>query len=67
MRLETVNDSEKFSSLLRLILVVFPRDYYASITMGLNRTKSIPNSTDVWWEMSEQKNTSDYDYRPSCK
>jgi hypothetical protein len=35
--------------------------------MGLNRTKTIPNSTDVWWEMSEQNNT--YEYRPSlnCK
>ncbi|CAF0821922.1 unnamed protein product [Adineta steineri] len=43
---------------------IFPRDYYANITMGLNRTKSIPNSTDVWWEMSEHENK--YDYRPSC-
>jgi hypothetical protein len=49
------------------IFLVFPYGYYANITMGLNRTKTIPNSTDVWWEMSEQNNT--YEYRPSlnCK
>ncbi len=33
--------------------------------MGLNRTKTIPNSTDVWWEMSELENK--YSYIPSCK
>ncbi len=33
--------------------------------MGLNRTKTIPNSTDVWWEMSELENK--YTYIPSCK
>ncbi|CAM4812248.1 unnamed protein product [Rotaria magnacalcarata] len=43
---------------------IFPRDYYANITMGLNRTKTIPNSTDVWWEMSEHGNK--YSYTPSC-
>ena len=39
--------------------------------MGLNRTKTIPNSTDVWWEMSEYENMSEYNkkyiYTPSCK
>ena len=34
--------------------------------MGLNRTKLIPNSTDVWWEMWEMRNKS-YSYTPSCK
>lgn len=33
--------------------------------MGLNRTKNIPNSTDVWWEVSEVGNK--YTYTPSCK
>ncbi|CAF1201689.1 unnamed protein product [Rotaria sp. Silwood1] len=43
---------------------VFVNDYYANITMGLNRTTTIPNSTDVWWEMSEYGNK--YTYTPSC-
>ena len=46
----------------RLILVL-PSDYYASITMGLNRTRTVPNSTSVWWEMSEYDNK--YLYTPS--
>ncbi len=25
------------------------------ITMGLNGTKEIPNSTAVWWEMTEER------------
>jgi hypothetical protein len=56
---------EFFSIYIRLIVLVFSRDYYANITMRLNRTKTIPNSTDVWWEMSEHKNK--YDFIPSCK
>ncbi|CAF4033815.1 unnamed protein product, partial [Rotaria sp. Silwood2] len=42
----------------------FLNDYYANITMGLNSTKTVPNSTDVWWEMSEYGNK--YSYTPSC-
>jgi len=34
--------------------------------MGLNRT-SIPNSTDVWWEMSEHNNSYPYSPSPNCK
>lgn len=58
----------RFSPIIQFnFFLVFPYGYYANITMGLNRTKTIPNSTDVWWEMSEQNNT--YEYRPSlnCK
>ncbi|CAF1290006.1 unnamed protein product [Adineta steineri] len=43
---------------------VFSSEYYADVTMGLNRTKSIPNSTEVWWEMSE--NRTRYKVSPSC-
>ncbi|CAF3646268.1 unnamed protein product [Rotaria sordida] len=43
---------------------VFPTEYYANITMGLNQTRSIPNSTEVWWEMSE--NRVGYRVSPSC-
>ncbi len=45
---------------------MFTNGYYANITMGLNRT-SIPNSTDVWWEMSEHNNSYPYSPSPSCK
>ncbi len=34
--------------------------------MGLNHT-SIPNSTDVWWEMSEYGDTYPYKPKPNCK
>ena len=51
---------------------VFPNDYYANITFNLNHStvttgaKSVPNSTDVWWELSEQGNN--YTYTPgNCK
>jgi len=37
--------------------LVFSNGYYANITMGLNRTKTIPNSTDVWWNIPEEENT----------
>ncbi|CAF1290556.1 unnamed protein product, partial [Rotaria sordida] len=43
---------------------IFLNDYYGNVTMGLNRTTTIPNSTDVWWEMSEHGNR--YNYNPSC-
>ncbi|CAF4702929.1 unnamed protein product [Rotaria sp. Silwood1] len=43
---------------------VFSTEYYANITMGLNRTRSIPNSTEVWWEMSENRTL--YTVSPSC-
>lgn len=33
--------------------------------MGLNHTKTVPNSTDVWWEVSENANK--YNYLPTCK
>ena len=45
--------------------LVFPTEYYASVTMGLNRTRSVPNSTDVWWEMSE--NRTGFKVSSSCK
>ncbi len=47
--------------------LVFSNGYYANITMGLNSTKTIPNSTNVWWEMSEYGNTYEYRPSPSCK
>jgi hypothetical protein len=47
--------------------LVFSNGYYANITMGLNSTKTIPNSTNVWWEMSEHGNTYEYRPSPSCK
>jgi len=65
MHLEKVIHFYKFYSSLKSIFLVFPYDFYANITMGLNRTKTIPNSTDVWWEMSELENK--YTYIPSCK
>ena len=33
--------------------------------MGLNRTRSIPNSTEVWWEMAE--NRAGFRVTPLCK
>ncbi len=33
--------------------------------MGLNRTKTIPNSTYVWWQMFEYDEN--YKVNPSCK
>ena len=33
--------------------------------MGLNQTQSIPNSTDVWWEMTA--NRSKFKFNPSCR
>ncbi|CAF1085642.1 unnamed protein product [Adineta ricciae] len=43
---------------------VFLPEYYANITMGLNRAKSIPNSTEIWWKMSE--NRTGFKVTPSC-
>lgn len=43
---------------------IFPSEYYGSITMGLNRSKSIPNSSQVWWEMWELRDN--YTFIPSC-
>ncbi|CAF0897645.1 unnamed protein product [Adineta ricciae] len=52
---------------------IFINEYYANITMGLNRTKTIPNSTDVWWEVNENITKLDestkkhqYSFIPSC-
>lgn len=44
---------------------IFPYGYYANITMGLNQTREIPNSTDVWWKMTETRTGSHF--IPSCK
>ncbi len=33
--------------------------------MGLNCSKTIPNSTHVWWQMFEYDNN--YKFNPSCK
>ena len=41
---------------------VFADEFRSTITMGLNR--SIPNSTDVWWELSESR--PQYRFSPSC-
>jgi len=46
---------------------VFRNEYHSNITMGLNRTKSIPNSTEVtevWWDMSENRNG--FRVTPTC-
>jgi hypothetical protein len=53
--------------IIQMNCLVFSNGYYANITMGLNSTKTIPNSTDVWWEMSEHGNTYEYRPSPSCK
>lgn len=45
--------------------LVFESEYFADITMSLNRTRSIPNSTEVWWEMSEKR--TNFRVTPSCK
>ncbi|CAF4296585.1 unnamed protein product [Rotaria socialis] len=34
---------------------IFLWDYYANITMSVYQTRSIPNSTSAWWEMSENR------------
>ena len=46
-------------------ILVFPLEYYSNISMSLNQTRSIPNSTDVWWEMSESRDG--FKVSPSCK
>ncbi len=33
--------------------------------MGLNRIKEVPNSTEVWWKMTE--NRTGFKVSPSCK
>lgn len=48
-----------------LSCIVFLADYYGNITMGLNRITSVPNSTNVWWKMSE--NRTGYKFKPLCK
>jgi hypothetical protein len=57
---EEIDAFKNSNSFFSIFLII-----YAKITMGLNRTKTIPNSTDVWWEMSEYGNK--YTYQPSCK
>jgi hypothetical protein len=44
--------------------LVFPSEYYSNIMIGLNQP-SIPNSAEVWWEMTE--NRTDYKISPSCE
>lgn len=44
---------------------IFPYSYYANITMGLNQSQEIPNSTEVWWKMTE--NRTGPQFIPSCK
>ena len=45
--------------------LVFPLEYYSNITMGLNATRSIPNSTQAWWEVSESR--TNFKVSPSCE
>ena len=47
-----------------VVLAVFEGEFHSNIIMGLNRSKDIPNSTDVWWELHEARN--DYRFIPSC-
>ena len=49
---------------LHFIELVFPAEYYSNITMRLSNTRSIPNSTSVWWEFSE--NRTGFRISPSC-
>ncbi|CAF4903524.1 unnamed protein product, partial [Rotaria sp. Silwood1] len=44
---------------------IFPAEYYAHITMSLNETKSISNSSEVWWEMTEDR--TEFKVTPSCE
>ncbi len=49
-------------------LLVFGSEYYSNITMSLNQTRLVPNSTElnnVWWEMRE--NRTGFKVAPSCE
>lgn len=45
-----------------ILFLVFSSEYYSNIAM---RLRAIPNSTEVWWQMSE--NRTGYKINPSCK